>query len=426
MAGGIFKGLGVGLQNAARTFMDIDAQDKLEKRQLAQDALNKMIAEAQLKTQGLQQQAAEENLANLPRERAKGRAGLLESVLGPEAKFDSPEFVAALQEAGIDLPTREPMIPSKRVGEAGPFIEDDSVSPTTKVVLPPEVRDARRNRKLAEDWLQGDGVMAGLGGGDGEASPMDRAMYRTVFKQSPNEVFGAPPSEGSDFNKHFTSVVREREAAEGRKLTRAEANQLRRDEKQAWDALNDRPLIGGAMTEARKVSTFNQIAGNYQRSPLIRAADRTIVLSDAVKAIAEDPSNPSNQMNLAYAYIQALDTYQSAVREGELRNLGVLATHWQQLAVEANRVATSGAFVPPKVALDMALNAKRLVSTIEAGRQAKLKEFSSQAKVSGVGDMWNEYVAGFNTMAPTNEGVSDSVTYVRDASGRLVPQTQAK
>jgi hypothetical protein len=74
-----------------------------------------------------------------------------------------------------------------------------------------------------------------------------------------------------------------------------------------------------------EISTFNSIAGAYQRSPLIAAADRTIVLNNAISQIEKNPTDSAAQLALAYSYIQALDTYQSAVREGELQNLGLLA-----------------------------------------------------------------------------------------------------
>jgi hypothetical protein len=162
------------------------------------------------------------------------------------------------------------------------------------------------------------------------------------------------------------------------------------------------PQQGGVMNDARKVATFNQIAGSYERSPLIRASDRTIILKEAADSIEKDPGNAANQLNLAYSYIQALDTYQSAVREGELQNLGTLGTKLQQLAVEANKVATTGAFMPPEVAKEIARSAKQLVTTIESGRKRKEQEYASRAKVSGVGDMWDNFVGGF---APdTNSG----------------------
>jgi hypothetical protein len=153
----------------------------------------------------------------------------------------------------------------------------------------------------------------------------------------------------------------------------------------------------------RDVTVFNQLAGAFERSPLTKAKDRTIVLEDAIKAIEQNPRDPSSQMQLAYSYIQALDTYQSAVREGELQNLGALGTRWQQLATAINRVAFEGAFMPPEVARNVSINARRIIAAIKAGADKKQQEFASRAQVSGVGDMWAEFIVGA-TGAPARVG----------------------
>jgi hypothetical protein len=202
----------------------------------------------------------------------------------------------------------------------------------------------------------------------------------------------------------------------------AEQHEMNRDLRR--DVANANRVLTDGGYSPKQVVTFNQIAGSYERSPLIKAADRTIVLQDAVKAVRRDPSNAANQMNLAYGYIQALDTYQSAVREGELQNLGALGTRLQQLAVEANKVATTGAFMPPDVAKQIATSAEQLVTTIKAGRKRKQQEYASRAKVSGVGKMWDEFVGGF--VEPQEQGASGSggndgvVRWGRDANGRPV------
>lgn len=149
----------------------------------------------------------------------------------------------------------------------------------------------------------------------------------------------------------------------------------------------------------QQIQNFMTISGQYQRSPLVAAADRAVILSDSIKAVQEKPDNPTAQLNLAYSYIQALDTYQSAVREGELQNLGVLGTRLDQLRVEANRIATTGAFMSPEVAQDIAVTSERLVAAIESAKRAKAQDFGRRARVAGVGDMWDAYI-GDNTSLP--------------------------
>lgn len=162
---------------------------------------------------------------------------------------------------------------------------------------------------------------------------------------------------------------------------------------------------GGGLTPAQNIR-FNQIAGAYERSPLVRAADRTIVMSDAIKSIEQNPTDPAAQLRLAYSYIQALDTYLSAVREGELGNLGALGTKLQLWQMQLNKVASEGAVMPKEVALNIANDAKQLVQTIESGAKRKQQEFASRARVSGVGDAWTDFMSGMASPAGGGAGVT--------------------
>jgi len=152
--------------------------------------------------------------------------------------------------------------------------------------------------------------------------------------------------------------------------------------------LTEPATSSGEANDMKRIALFNRSADARERSPLVRAADRTIVLRDAAAAIDKDASNPANQLNLAYSYIQALDTYQSAVREGELANLGMLGTQLEQLGLQARRTILEGAFMPPDVARNIAKSAKLLIQTIESGQRAKSEEFRRRAKASGVDDLW--------------------------------------
>ena len=113
------------------------------------------------------------------------------------------------------------------------------------------------------------------------------------------------------------------------------------------------------------------------------------MLRDAAAAIDKNPTDPGNQLNLAYTYIQALDNCQSAVREGELANLGMRCTQLEQLGLQARRTILEGAFMPPDVAQNIAKNAKLLIGTIEQGQRATSEEFRRRAEASGVGDLWD-------------------------------------
>lgn len=160
------------------------------------------------------------------------------------------------------------------------------------------------------------------------------------------------------------------------------------------------PNAGGASLGAlglnsTQASLFNNIVTKYNASPLIAASDRTIVLKNAADAINADPGNATKQLNLVYSYIQALDTYQSAVREGELALAQSLDSRINNLRTEVEKVQ-SGKVVSANVAREIAGAAKALVDTINQGARQKAQSYQSQAQVMGLGDAWNQYIGGFN------------------------------
>lgn len=150
----------------------------------------------------------------------------------------------------------------------------------------------------------------------------------------------------------------------------------------------------GGLTDYQLANTFNAIVGKYNASPLIQAADRTPVLKSSIEEIRKNPNNAPAQLSLAYAYIQALDTYQSAVREGELSlvnsidsKIGKLGNYVQQI--------TNGQIVRGDVALDIANNAEKIIDTINTAAKQKAQSFQSQADVVGVGNQFRQFTSGF-------------------------------
>ena len=228
-----------------------------------------------------------------------------------------------------------------------------------------------------------------------------RAMADTP--QVPPKLAAPTPDRANTIDEQdIADALSVAEERKGAPLTAAERSTVRRKAIADLDALRrDPPRDTSATQDARKIATFNSIASSHERSPLIRAGDRTVILNDAADSIMRTPSDPAAQLRLAYSYIQALDTYQSAVREGELGTVGNLGTRLQSWEVALNRVATSGAFIPPDVARNIARDAKHLVGVIDTARNAKRREFASRARVSGVGDLWDQFVAGAVAPAPT-------------------------
>lgn len=159
---------------------------------------------------------------------------------------------------------------------------------------------------------------------------------------------------------------------------------------------NDINGRGDLLPTEKDRAAFNQIVGKYNASPLIAAADRTIVLQNMVNEVRNDPSNGSKQLGLAYGFIQALDTYQSAVREGELSLVNSIDSKVGQLQSYVQQIQ-NGQVVRPEVAKQIADTAEQLVGYINDGAKRKEAVFESQARVNGIEDAWNQFRGGFST-----------------------------
>lgn len=159
--------------------------------------------------------------------------------------------------------------------------------------------------------------------------------------------------------------------------------------------------IAGLTTQ--QATLFNSIVSQQNRSPLIQAADRTPVLSSSIQAIKQNPSSGTLQLNLAYSYIQALDTYQSAVREGELGLVNSIDSKIGGLQNSVQQIQ-NGQIVRPEVALQIASAAENIVNTINTAARAKAQSFQSQAEVLGLGDAWAEYTGGFTSTFDQGSG----------------------
>lgn len=163
------------------------------------------------------------------------------------------------------------------------------------------------------------------------------------------------------------------------------------------------------LTMTQKVNTFNKIVGQYNNSPLIKASERTPVLSGTIDAVLKNPKDAALQLNLSYAYVQALDTYQSAVREGELNNLNSIDSKIGQIQNYVQKMS-NGQIMRPEVAKQVAESAKSIVDLINAAAKQKSQSFRSQAQVSGIGDQWDQYTGGFNSTFNNTSSNSNKIT----------------
>jgi hypothetical protein len=185
-----------------------------------------------------------------------------------------------------------------------------------------------------------------------------------------------------------------------------------------WTAANKKST-NDELTTYQQTQTFNTIVGKYNSSPLVLAKDRTPVLKSAIDAIRKDPGNAALQLTLGYSYVQALDTYQSAVREGELSNLNSIDSKVGEIQKSISQI-TSGKIIRSNVALQIADAAQRIVDAIDSAASTKMKSFESQANVAGVGDQWNQYVAGFQSPSTgtSGESTSETIRVIRISDGK--------
>lgn len=144
----------------------------------------------------------------------------------------------------------------------------------------------------------------------------------------------------------------------------------------------------------RQQTLFNSLVQQANKSPLIEAADRAVILRDSIDNARKAPTEGYVQRNLAYSYVQALDTYQSAVREGELKdvvNVDSFAGKLESAVLKIN----NGIFAREEVIKEMADAAELLYSSIAGAAKQKDESFKAQAEVLGIGEYWDAYRGNF-------------------------------
>lgn len=166
---------------------------------------------------------------------------------------------------------------------------------------------------------------------------------------------------------------------------------------------NRRKSVTNIMTDSgmnsKQVATFNSLVDKQNKSPLVAAADRTIVVDTVAEQLKKDPKNSSLQLSFIYSFIQMLDTYQSAVREGEIGIMSGTQGLGDKLANIPDKIS-QGTILSTSVINQYIATAKMLSNSIKAEAKKKKSGFASQAKVSGIENAWKEYSAGLDTEQP--------------------------
>lgn len=168
-------------------------------------------------------------------------------------------------------------------------------------------------------------------------------------------------------------------------------------------------IVDGTNMSQQQINTFNSIVNKYNQSPLVRALDRTPVLKSTIEQVRKDPTSGPSQLNLVYSYIQALDTYQSSVREGELNLVNSIDSKTGKLQNYIQQIQ-NGQIVRPDVIKEIADAAENIVNTIDSAAKTKTKSFAAQADVSGVGDAWTKF-AGDSGITSTKNTPIDQVDW---------------
>jgi hypothetical protein len=174
------------------------------------------------------------------------------------------------------------------------------------------------------------------------------------------------------------------------------------DYKQAQiDKLKMDATSGADMTPGQ-ATMFNGIVNKYNASPLVKASNRTVTLRSSIDDARKDPSDGAKQLNLNYSYIQALDTYQSAVREGELKLTNSIDSKVGKLGNAVEQI-TNGQIVRPEVIKQMADAAESLLKAIDGGAKTAEASYKSQANVVGLDKQWDKYISGFKQIYNSND-----------------------
>ncbi len=149
----------------------------------------------------------------------------------------------------------------------------------------------------------------------------------------------------------------------------------------------------GADMTYRQAQIFNPIVQHYQQSAPVKAVSRMAPLAGAIERIEKDPSNAFTQLNEIYTFIQALDTYQSTVREGEIRLTQQTMSLAQRLKLRLQGI-TSAKMLSPEAARGIATEAKALMGDIRKSAVDSAAMYRSQASVNGMAPKWDEFMSG--------------------------------
>lgn len=237
----------------------------------------------------------------------------------------------------------------------------------------------------------------------GGASPEQLARMNEALK---NHDYGAAVAAGGDSLQSASGMVGEynfyvRDAkARGQVPVDFNTYQNMDANRKAKVAAAGAQIAAGTDMTVKQQAVFNTIISNQIKSPSMTAVNRTGQLADTANRIKQNPKNAPDQVALIYGVIQILDSYQSAVREGEIN----LVRDTQGLLQKADNFydrVSKGTPIDDSVALAYAKLAEQMIESIKANAQKVNNQFKAQAVVNGIGKQYDEYTTTVNDLNKT-------------------------
>lgn len=170
----------------------------------------------------------------------------------------------------------------------------------------------------------------------------------------------------------------------------------------------------------RQATLFTTLADRMNKSPLVAANDRAKILKTITEEVAIDPKNASLQVAFIYAMIQALDTYQSATREGEIgliKGTQGLKDRLTNLPDQIER----GTILNPNVIKEYVATARTLTTAINSAAASKQQQFAAQAEISGIGPAFNQLLQMTGGDTGGQIIIYNGKRYQTDAQGNFDP-----
>ncbi len=269
---------------------------------------------------------------------------------------------------------------------------DKTISDTQKAV-----EEARKKKKEEEDAVYKEVTkpIQDLA----EKAKMMGAAPETIQKILASEDLATAYYNAGEYSSGGTGVIGEYNFYKAQ-ATAAGQVPMTFDAYQNEDANRKRSIAaagvsGTAGLNPKQVAIFNSLTDKMNKSPLVAANDRVVVLRDVADKLKTDPTNAALQVAFIYSMIQALDTYQSAVREGEIGLLSSTQGLGDKLQNFLPKLEKGNPLSENKINEYLGVS-NLLVDSIGKAAEKKRKGFQEQAKISGVGDAFLEYEQAVN------------------------------